>query len=68
MRRNKANRALRLKAAGAGVYMEDIAREIGIAPSTLSCWMAEEVTEERRIRVEAALRAILDRDAPGETA
>ncbi len=68
MVRDKANRTLRLKIAGAGVYMADIAAEIGIAPSTLSIWMSEELTEERRIKVEAALDKLMETSEENKTA
>lgn len=65
---DKANRALRLKIAGAGIYMADIAADIGIAPSTLSIWMSEDLTEERRIKVEAALRKLMETSEDNKTA
>ncbi|MEA4823092.1 MAG: hypothetical protein VB111_03140 [Clostridiaceae bacterium] len=65
---DKANRPLRLKIAGAGVYMADIAADIGIAPSTLSVWMSEDLTEERRIKVEAALNKLLETHVDNKTA
>lgn len=65
---DKANCALRLKTMGAGVYMADITAEIGITPSTLSIWMSEDLTEEWRIKVEAAPDKLMETSEDNKTA
>lgn len=55
------NIEIRNRAKRCGVFFWEIAKEIGVYPSTFTVWMRTEMSDERRQKVEAAIDAIIAR-------
>lgn len=57
MRRNKANDDLRERATKLGIFQWQLAKALGIAETTLTIWLREELApdNERRKLIEKAL-------------
>lgn len=54
-----ANMEIRQKMLANGIKSYILAQEIGVYPSTLSVWLATELSDEHRERVESALERLI---------
>lgn len=54
------NVELRQQLTGLDVRMWQLADELNVTPSTLSIWLRRELTDEKKARVDAALKKILE--------
>lgn len=59
------NKAIRNAITCAGLRYWEVAKEIGVSPYTLSIWLREELSGERRSRVEAAIEKLRKERAAG---
>lgn len=53
-----SNRAIRVKILECGLKHWQVARQIGIDPATFSRWMREEMSEEQKAKVDAAIQRL----------
>lgn len=54
-----ANLEIRQRICAAGFKYYEVAKEIGITPSMLSVWLRNELTDERTVRINEALKRLV---------
>ena len=56
-----ANLEIRQKIFATGFKYYDVAKELKIAPSTLSTWLRDDLTEEQAERINEALKNLIEK-------
>ncbi len=62
MKTNEANKDIRERLTMNGYFLWQLAKKIGIAPTTLTVWMRDEIPADdpRRTRIETAINQLED--------
>ena len=58
MRQNTANADIRQAAQKAGVYLWQIAMEIGVSDKTLTLWMRKELPDDKKAKLLSAVKKL----------